>query len=124
MPFTPDAEASGYLHDAGSRRLSAPTGRLTVAGGFIPRWRCRGYQQYHFMVGWRVAVTVYLWRVVRFSNHHMSYQCVGCTCAPFFCSRCKVSEKGVGVEKAAVRLKDRLLKSVEVDASSARDLVR
>ena len=38
--------------------------------------------------------------------------------------RIKVMEKGVGVEKAAVRIKDRLLKAVGVDASSARDLVR
>lgn len=37
--------------------------------------------------------------------------------------RIKVTEKGVGVEKAAVRIKDRLLKAVGVDASSARDLV-
>ena len=38
--------------------------------------------------------------------------------------RIKVAEKGVGVEKAAVRIKDRLLKAVGVDTSSARDLVR
>jgi nanoRNase/pAp phosphatase (c-di-AMP/oligoRNAs hydrolase) len=38
--------------------------------------------------------------------------------------RVKVTEKGVGVEKAAVRIKDRLLKAIGVDASSARDLVR
>src|SRR4030095_7898740 len=38
--------------------------------------------------------------------------------------RIKVTEKGVGVEKAAVRIKDRLLKAIGVDASSARDLVR
>ena len=38
--------------------------------------------------------------------------------------RIKVSEKGVAVEKAAVRIKDRLLKAVGVDASSAHDLVR
>src|SRR5947199_9925142 len=38
--------------------------------------------------------------------------------------RIKVAEKGVGVEKAAVRIKYRLLKAVGVDTSSARDLVR
>jgi hypothetical protein len=38
--------------------------------------------------------------------------------------RIKVTEKGIGVEKAAVRIKDRLLKAIGVDASSARDLVR
>lgn len=38
--------------------------------------------------------------------------------------RIKVSEKGVAVEKAAVRIKDRLLKAIGVDASSAQDLVR
>jgi nanoRNase/pAp phosphatase (c-di-AMP/oligoRNAs hydrolase) len=38
--------------------------------------------------------------------------------------RIKVTEKGVGVEKAAVRIKDRLLKAIGVDASSAQDLVR
>lgn len=38
--------------------------------------------------------------------------------------RIKVMEKGVGVEKAAVRIKDRLLKAVGVDASSAQGLVR
>jgi len=35
-----------------------------------------------------------------------------------------VTEKGVGVEKAAVRIKDRLLRAIGVDASSAQDLVR
>lgn len=38
--------------------------------------------------------------------------------------RIKISEKGVAVEKAAVRIKDRLLKAIGVDASSAQDLVR
>jgi nanoRNase/pAp phosphatase (c-di-AMP/oligoRNAs hydrolase) len=38
--------------------------------------------------------------------------------------RIKVTEKGVGVEKAAVRIKDRLLRAIGVDASSARDLVQ
>ncbi len=38
--------------------------------------------------------------------------------------RIKVTEKGIGREKAAVRIKDRLLKAIGVDASSARDLVR
>jgi nanoRNase/pAp phosphatase (c-di-AMP/oligoRNAs hydrolase) len=38
--------------------------------------------------------------------------------------RIKMTEKGVGVEKAAVRIKDRLLKAINVDASSAQDLVQ
>lgn len=38
--------------------------------------------------------------------------------------RIKILEKGVAVEKAAVRIKDRLLKAIGVDASSAQDLVR
>jgi nanoRNase/pAp phosphatase (c-di-AMP/oligoRNAs hydrolase) len=38
--------------------------------------------------------------------------------------RIKISEKGVAVEKAAVRIKDRLLKAIGVDASSAQALVR
>jgi nanoRNase/pAp phosphatase (c-di-AMP/oligoRNAs hydrolase) len=38
--------------------------------------------------------------------------------------RIKVSERGVAVEKAIVRIKDRLLKAIGVDASSAEDLVR
>jgi nanoRNase/pAp phosphatase (c-di-AMP/oligoRNAs hydrolase) len=38
--------------------------------------------------------------------------------------RIKVSEKGVAVEKAAVRIKDRLLKAIGVNASSATNLVR
>ncbi|MBI3245562.1 MAG: DHH family phosphoesterase [Deltaproteobacteria bacterium] len=38
--------------------------------------------------------------------------------------RIKVSERGVAAEKAAVRIKDRLLKALGVDASSAEDLVR
>jgi nanoRNase/pAp phosphatase (c-di-AMP/oligoRNAs hydrolase) len=38
--------------------------------------------------------------------------------------RIKMTGKGVGLEKAAVRIKDRLLKAVGVDASSARSLVR
>ena len=38
--------------------------------------------------------------------------------------RIKVSERGVATEKAAVRIKDRLLKALGVDASSAEDLVR
>ncbi len=38
--------------------------------------------------------------------------------------RIKVLEKGVAVEKASVRIKDRLLKAVGVNASSAASLVR
>lgn len=38
--------------------------------------------------------------------------------------RIKVSERGVATEKAAVRIKDRLLKALGVAASSAEDLVR
>ena len=38
--------------------------------------------------------------------------------------RIKVTERGVGVEKAAVRIKDRLLKALIVDASETQDLVR
>jgi nanoRNase/pAp phosphatase (c-di-AMP/oligoRNAs hydrolase) len=38
--------------------------------------------------------------------------------------RLKVTERGVAVEKAAVRIKDRLLKALNVDASDTQDLVR
>ena len=38
--------------------------------------------------------------------------------------RIKVTERGVGVEKAAVRIKDRLLKTLNVDALETQDLVR
>ena len=38
--------------------------------------------------------------------------------------RIKVTERGVGMEKAAVRIKDRLLKTLSVDASETQDLVR
>jgi hypothetical protein len=38
--------------------------------------------------------------------------------------RIKVTERGVAVEKAAVRIKDRLLKTLGVDASDTQDLVR
>jgi len=38
--------------------------------------------------------------------------------------RIKVTERGVGVEKAAVRIKDRLLKTLSIDTSETQDLVR
>jgi nanoRNase/pAp phosphatase (c-di-AMP/oligoRNAs hydrolase) len=38
--------------------------------------------------------------------------------------RIKVTEKGVGVEKTAVRVKERLLKTLGVDASPGQELVR